>query len=34
MKGNYNMKEFNLLRQNDPEVYAAVMDEANRQKKR
>ncbi len=26
------MKEFNLLRQNDPEVYAAVMDEANRQK--
>ena len=26
------MKEFNLLKQNDPEVYAAVMDEANRQK--
>lgn len=26
------MKEFTLLKQNDPEVYAAVMDEANRQK--
>ena len=26
------MKEFNLLKQNDPEVYAAVMDEANRQR--
>ncbi len=26
------MKEFELLKQNDPEVYAAVMDEANRQK--
>ena len=26
------MKEFNLLKQNDPEIYAAVMDEANRQR--
>ena len=26
------MKNFDLLKQNDPEVYAAVMDEANRQK--
>lgn len=26
------MKEFTLLKQNDPEVYAAVMDEANRQR--
>lgn len=26
------MREFTLLQQNDPEVYAAVMDEANRQK--
>ncbi|MDD6763641.1 MAG: serine hydroxymethyltransferase [Clostridiales bacterium] len=26
------MREFTLLKQNDPEVYAAVMDEANRQK--
>ena len=26
------MREFNLLKQNDPEVYAAVMDEANRQR--
>ncbi len=26
------MKDFTLLKQNDPEVYAAVMDEANRQK--
>lgn len=26
------MRDFNLLRQNDPEVYAAVMDEANRQR--
>ena len=26
------MKEFNLLKANDPEVYAAVMDEANRQR--
>lgn len=26
------MKDFELLKQNDPEVYAAVMDEANRQK--
>lgn len=26
------MKEFTLLQQNDPEVYAAVMDEASRQK--
>ena len=26
------MKEFNLLKKNDPEVYAAVMDEANRQR--
>lgn len=31
-KGNYIMREFTLLKQNDPEVYAAVMDEANRQK--
>ncbi|MBR0359503.1 MAG: hypothetical protein IIX21_00115 [Clostridia bacterium] len=26
------MKNFDLLKQNDPEVYRAVMDEANRQK--
>lgn len=26
------MREFNLLKQNDPEVYAAVMDEAGRQR--
>ncbi|MBQ3425931.1 MAG: serine hydroxymethyltransferase [Clostridia bacterium] len=26
------MREFDLLKQNDPEVYAAVMDEANRQR--
>ena len=26
------MREFDLLNQNDPEVYAAVMDEANRQR--
>ena len=26
------MREFNLLKQNDPEVYAAVMDEADRQR--
>ena len=26
------MKEFNLLKQNDPQIYAAVMDEANRQR--
>ncbi len=26
------MRDYNLLRQNDPEVYAAVMDEANRQR--
>ena len=26
------MMEFNLLKQNDPEIYAAVMDEANRQR--
>ena len=26
------MKEFNLLKQNDPEIYAADMDEANRQR--
>ncbi len=26
------MKDFSLLKQNDPEVYAAVMDEANRQR--
>ena len=26
------MKNFDLLKQNDPEVYAAVMDEANRQR--
>lgn len=26
------MKEFTLLKQNDPEVYAAVMDETNRQR--
>lgn len=26
------MRDFTLLQQNDPEVYAAVMDEANRQK--
>lgn len=26
------MRSFDLLKQNDPEVYAAVMDEANRQR--
>ena len=26
------MKDFELLKQNDPEVYAAVMQEAGRQK--
>ena len=32
MKGHTKMREFDLLKQNDPEVYAAVMDEANRQR--
>ena len=32
MKGHTKMREFDLLNQNDPEVYAAVMDEANRQR--
>ena len=26
------MKDYTLLRENDPEIYAAVMDETNRQR--